>query len=125
MCVILTLAGVLLLPQQDVKVSGALGAERQQQALQYGRGAGESEQDRPHVVITQHKVQADHLHTHTPTVFGLRGCEGKWLLCVAPPHLAEEDAGDDGQLVQRPQGPSVSLGCNLTDVQRHQSRHQP
>lgn len=64
-------------------------------------------------------------HQHTHPLFWLCGCEAKSLLYVAAPHLADEDAGDNGQLVQRSQGPSVRLGCNLTNVQRHQSGRQP
>lgn len=69
-CVILTPPSIVLLPQLDVKVSRALGAERQQQALQYRRGAGESEQHGPHAIIAERKVQTYDLHTptHTPTV---------------------------------------------------------
>lgn len=77
---ILTSSSILLLAEQNVKVSRALGAERQQQGLQYRRGAGEAEQHGPHVVVTEHEVQTYYLHppTHTHrnphTEFGLYGC---------------------------------------------------
>lgn len=40
-------------------------------------------------------------------------------------YLADEDASDDGQLVQRPQRSSKGRGRDLTDIHGHESRGEP
>lgn len=59
----LTFFSLLLFAKQDVKVPGALGAEGQKKGLQYGGGSGQTQQQRPHFIVAQYKVQAYHLQT--------------------------------------------------------------
>lgn len=92
-----TFFSLLLLPEQDVEVAGALGAQRQQQGLHYGGSSGQTQQQRPHFIVTEHKVQAYHLQNTVDTSSACAQAEGRVQMSAT--HLTEEDADDDSQLV--------------------------
>lgn len=56
MHVFLTFFSFFHLPQFDVKVPRALGAQQEQEELQEGSHTGETEEQGPHLIIAQEKV---------------------------------------------------------------------
>lgn len=67
MCELTTL-GLVLFVLVDEQEAGALGAERQQDALYHCRDEGEAQEQRPQVIVTHDCLHSKHLkttHTHT------------------------------------------------------------